>query len=86
MRLKIASPILKDRARSLRSASTQAEAILWSRLRNGQVKRIRFRRQRPLGPYILDFYCPEFGLVIEIDGAHHTLPDNRKAKNNGPCT
>jgi very-short-patch-repair endonuclease len=35
---------------------------------------VRFRRQRPIGPYIVDFYCPEYGLVVEVDGQQHTHP------------
>ena len=38
---------------------------------------MRFRRQRPIGPYIVDFYCPEHGLVIEVDGPPHSLADQR---------
>jgi very-short-patch-repair endonuclease len=60
---------LIPRAREMRREMTPAEKKLWYRfLRNAPVK---FRRQRPAGWYILDFYCPEKKLVIEVDGAHH---------------
>ncbi len=60
---------LQGRAREMRRKMTPAEAKLWyGFLRNAPVK---FRRQRPAGWYILDFYCPEKKLVIEVDGAQH---------------
>jgi very-short-patch-repair endonuclease len=60
---------LQGRAREMRRKMTPAEAKLWYQfLRNAPVK---FRRQRPAGWYILDFYCPEKKLVIEVDGAQH---------------
>ncbi|MEL7680868.1 endonuclease domain-containing protein [Citromicrobium bathyomarinum] len=60
------------RARALRKASTDAEALLWSHLRNRQFRNLKFRRQVPLGHYIVDFYCHEFQLVIELDGGQHS--------------
>lgn len=59
------------RARALRQASTDAEALLWFRLRNRQLLDLKFRRQRPIGAYIADFACLEIGLVIELDGGQH---------------
>jgi very-short-patch-repair endonuclease len=59
-------------ARKLRNSATKAEAILWGSLRRKQTG-FKFRRQTPLGPYIVDFYCPKLRLVIEVDGAIHTL-------------
>lgn len=61
---------LKPLARQLRSNQTDAEQKLWSRLRRDQLG-IRFYRQRPLGPYILDFYAPKAQLVVELDGSQH---------------
>ena len=58
-------------ARNLRKNMTTPEILLWSRLRMKQVKGYQFYRQRPIGEYIVDFYCPQADLVIEIDGAHH---------------
>ncbi len=62
-----ASPI----ARKLRQSPTDAEARLWSRIRHKQLDGFRFRRQQPIGRYIVDFFCPEAGLIIEVDGGQH---------------
>jgi very-short-patch-repair endonuclease len=59
------------RARALRHDQTNAEALLWHRLRNRQLLDLKFRRQRPIGKYIADFACLEIGLVIELDGGQH---------------
>ena len=61
----------KERRRQLRREMPQAEAILWLRLKNRQLQGFRFRRQYSIGPYVLDFYCPELKLGIEIDGDSH---------------
>ena len=58
------------RARALRRKLTNAETILWSRLREG-AGGMRFRRQHPIGPYIADFACIWARLVVEVDGATH---------------
>jgi len=50
---------------------TLPEAILWQRLRRGQLRSLLFRRQHPVGPYILDFYCSTARLAVEIDGMAH---------------
>lgn len=59
-------------ARSLRRALSLPEKLLWVRLRGTKV---RFRRQHPIGPYVLDFYCPAAKLAIEVDGAAHDFGD-----------
>ncbi len=59
------------RARQLRRNATDAERALWNILRNRQVSGCRFRRQAPIGPYIVDFVCLENRLVIEVDGGQH---------------
>ena len=59
------------RARALRTASTDAERRLWSRLRNRQLAGCKFRRQHPIGGFIADFACLEAGLVVEVDGGQH---------------
>jgi adenine-specific DNA-methyltransferase len=66
-----------NKARTLRRAMTDAERILWKRLRNRQLVNRKFRRQHPLGPYVLDFYCPSKRLVIEIDGGQHYTPEGK---------
>ena len=58
-------------AKTLRRRMTDAEVILWSRLRRGGVLGLRFRRQHPIGPYVADFACVSRGLVIEVDGGTH---------------
>lgn len=62
--------LLSGRARELRKAMTDAERRLWGRLRNEQLG-ARFRRQAPIGPYIVDFVCFAQRLVIECDGGQH---------------
>jgi|SRR5690606_21969395 len=59
-------------ARALRKNSTDAEERLWSRLRRRQLDGWRFRRQVPLGPYVVDFACLAARLVIEVDGSQHS--------------
>lgn len=60
-----------QQARALRQSPTTAEQVLWRHLRNRQLAGTKFRRQHPLGPYILDFVCLEQGLVVEVDGGQH---------------
>ena len=59
------------RARQLRRDATDAERALWNLLRNRQLEGHKFRRQTPIGPYIVDFVCKERRLVIEVDGSQH---------------
>jgi very-short-patch-repair endonuclease len=63
---------LKLKARSLRRDLTEAEKVLWNRLRMKQVQDVQFLRQRPIGNYIVDFYAPQARIVIEVDGSQHT--------------
>ena len=65
------SKIQTTRARELRKTSTDAERVLWSQLREKQLDGKRFRRQRPIGQYIVDFVCLERRLIIELDGGQH---------------
>ena len=58
-------------ARELRKRQTDAERALWSELRNKQIEGVKFRRQQPIGPYIVDFVSLERKLIIEIDGGQH---------------
>ncbi len=62
---------LKQLARTLRSNMTDSECLLWSRIRRKQLKGYQFYRQRPIGNYIVDFYCPSAKLIIEVDGSQH---------------
>jgi very-short-patch-repair endonuclease len=62
---------LKDRSQQLRKRMTAAETFLWSKIRMKQVKGHWFYRQKPVGEYIADFYCPKAKLVVEVDGGQH---------------
>ena len=62
---------LKNHARDLRTSMTDSEQRLWTRLRRKQLLGVQVYRQKPLGPYIVDFYAPRVGLVIEFDGSQH---------------
>ncbi len=62
---------IKSKARELRKKMTESEQLLWSHLRRGQQKGFHFRRQHPYYIYILDFYCFESNLAIEVDGKIH---------------
>jgi len=64
-------PQLIKNCRELRKNQTDVETRLWHRLRNKQMGGFRFRRQHLLGPYIIDFYCHEARLAIELDGGQH---------------
>ena len=62
---------LKGNARTLRKNMTDAERLLWSRIRRKQLKGYQFYRQKIIGNYIVDFYCPKTKLIIELDGSQH---------------
>ena len=62
---------LKAFSRELRNNSTLSEVLLWQELKAGQIKGFKFNRQKPLGRFIVDFYCKKLNLVIEIDGESH---------------
>ena len=62
---------LKQRARELRKNSTLAEVLFWCVVKNRQFFGLDFNRQKIIGNYIVDFYCPRLHLVIEIDGSSH---------------
>jgi very-short-patch-repair endonuclease len=66
-----ASPNTFDKARILRNNMTAAEKIVWEKLKNRNIFKARFRRQHPIGSFIVDFYCHEYKLAIEIDGEIH---------------
>lgn len=62
---------MNDYARELRNNATEAERRLWRHLRRRQLTGLKFRRQRPIGPYICDFVCLEACLIVELDGSQH---------------
>ncbi len=59
------------RARELRTTSTDAERLLWSKLRDRRLAGYKFRRQHPVGPFFADFACVEAKLIVELDGEQH---------------
>jgi very-short-patch-repair endonuclease len=65
------SPETTAHSRQLRRDSTWPEKIVWGMLRGGRLGGLKFRRQHPIGPYTVDFYCHQIGLVVEVDGASH---------------
>ena len=65
-------------ARNLRKRDTWAEKLLWSWLRDRRFSAYKFRRQHAFGPYILDFFCVEAFLDIELDGSQHGFPEQKK--------
>ncbi|MBI1938483.1 MAG: endonuclease domain-containing protein [Ignavibacteriales bacterium] len=64
-------PYLKELARKLRNSSTKTEILLWHELKNKKMKGFDFDRQRPIDDYIVDFYCKDLMLAIEVDGESH---------------
>ena len=62
---------LKELSRQLRENMTDAERLLWAKIRRKQLKGYQFYRQKPIGDYIVDFYCPRAKLVVEVDGSQH---------------
>ncbi len=71
-------PPLLQAAHELRQPQTPAEQKLWSHLRNRQLNNLKFRRQHPIEKFIIDFYCAEAKLCIEVDGDSHAEPDQIK--------
>ncbi len=69
---------LKSLSKELRAHSTLGEVTLWKYLRAKQVCGMQFNRQKPIGNYIVDFYCKKACLVIEIDGYSHSFSQKRK--------
>jgi len=68
----ISTAIRRATAKKLRSNTTPHERILWRALRELPVSGTHFRRQAPIGPYVVDFFCPAAHLIIELDGGHHS--------------
>jgi very-short-patch-repair endonuclease len=64
-----------ERAREFRRRLTPPEARLWFAIKNGKLDGLKFRRQHPVEPYFLDFYCAEARLAVEVDGQGHDHPE-----------
>jgi very-short-patch-repair endonuclease len=75
------NPNLKELARKLRNDSTLGEVLLWNELKNKQMYGYDFHRQKPLLNFIVDLYCYELNLVIEIDGRYHNDEEKYKSDN-----
>ena len=74
MNKKLDSQLLEF-AKSMRHTATNAENLMWQLLRAKRFMNLKFRRQHVIQPYIVDFYCHELGLVIELDGSQHGTDD-----------
>lgn len=72
------NPELKERAKELRKNMTKGEVILWNKLKQGKIYGFDFDRQRCIDYFIVDFYCKDLMLAIEIDGSIHDLEDRKK--------
>jgi len=68
-------PQLLEFAKSMRHTATDAEYLMWQLLRAKRFMNLKFRRQHVIEPYIVDFYCHEIGLVVELDGSQHRTDD-----------
>lgn len=71
-------PQLLEFAKTMRSNATDAENLMWQLLRAKRFMNLKFRRQHVIAPYIVDFYCHELGLVIELDGSQHGTDDGKE--------
>jgi len=71
--------VIRDNARRLRRTLTDAERAIWKELRAHRLNGASFRRQKPIGPYIVDFVCDATRLIIEIDGGQHYEPIGLKS-------
>lgn len=71
-------PQLLEFAKTMRSNATDAENLIWQLLRAKRFMNLKFRRQHAIASYIVDFYCHELGLVIELDGGQHGTNDGKE--------
>ena len=74
------NPVLRDLARNLRKESTLSEILLWKEIKTKQILGYQFHRQVPIDNYIVDFFCHELFLAIEIDGISHALKETYDEK------
>ena len=75
---KKSSSKLISNAKTLRKGQTRAESILWNELRNRRLEGLKFRRQHPVNDFILDFYCPQASIGIEVDGSIHDISEQKE--------
>ena len=69
---------LRERRKGLRRSQTEAEKLLWNKLRGRQIHGLKFYRQFSVGGYILDFFCPQIKLAVELDGGQHAEEENKE--------
>ncbi len=69
---------MQEKRRKLRKEQTEAEKVMWQKLRNRNFMGLKFRRQYSIGEYIVDFYCSKLRLVLEIDGEIHFTKDAKE--------
>jgi very-short-patch-repair endonuclease len=74
----VSTSIRRAAAKKLRAKTTPHERILWRALKQIPLEGSHFRRQAPIGPYVVDFFCPARRLIIELDGGHHNSDDEAK--------
>ena len=72
------NPKLKQLARNLRKKSTLSEVLFWNEIKGSKINGLQFMRQKPIGNYIVDFYCSKLKLAIEIDGESHGYKKSEK--------
>ena len=75
MKKQLSHPASVNIARKLRRTQTPAEKLFWQVIKNRQVANLKFKRQHPVGPFIVDFYCHEASLIIEVDGDVHDVEE-----------
>ena len=81
MKYSLNDPTLKERRRELRRNQTDAEKMLWKQVRGKQLMGRKFFRQYSVGLYILDFYCPDLKLAVELDGGQHNDEEKKESDN-----
>ena len=69
---------MRQKARKLHNLATRAESLLWYELRSLKAGGLKFRRQNPIGPYIVDFVCPSARLIVEVDGDRHETENGKR--------
>ena len=69
---------MKEIARKLRKTATKSEEILWEALRNRGLDNYKFRRQHPIASFVVDFFCHQQNLIVEVDGSIHDLPEQQE--------
>ena len=74
------APLARSRARAMRREPTEAETALWRLLRDRRLSQMKWRRQFPLGRYIVDFVCLEYRMIVECDGSQHAESPGDEAR------